>query len=171
MSKPLDKTGLYPPFAEAVSKMEVQANKIGAFLFDGFRSFEEQLVLYAKGREFISPSGQWIVTNPRLIVTKASPGFSAHNYGVGSDWAFDADRVKPGVQWSWDEHYPWDNLGAIMESFGFEWGWRWIKFPEKAHAQMLFGFNIIKDLYPILTDPSKGLKVVWKMFDKKLGIS
>jgi peptidoglycan L-alanyl-D-glutamate endopeptidase CwlK len=163
MSKPLDKTGLYPPFAEAVSKMEVQANKIGAFLFDGFRSFEEQMVLYAKGREFISPTGQWIVTNPRLVVTKAIPGLSAHNYGIGSDWAFDADLVKPGIQWSWDNHYPWNQLGVIGKSLGFEWGFNWVSFPEQPHFQMLYGLKM-SDLLPILK--SQGLPAVWALFDK-----
>jgi peptidoglycan LD-endopeptidase CwlK len=163
MSKPLDKTGLYPPFADAVSKMELQANKIGAFLFDGYRSTEEQLVLYSKGREFISPTGKWIVTNPRLVVTDAAPGDSAHNYGVGSDWAFDADPAKPGVQWSWDNRFPWNELGQIGESLGFEWGNTWRTFPEKVHFQMLYGLKI-SNLFPILQ--SQGLPAVWALFDK-----
>lgn len=163
MSKPLDKTGLYPPFAEIVSKMEVAANKIGAFVFDGFRSFEEQMVLYSKGREFISPIGQWVVTNPRLVVTKAAPGSSAHNYGVGVDWAFDNNLAKPGVQWSWDERFSWSQLGKTGKSLGLEWGFDWVKFSEKSHFQKLYRLKM-SDLYPILT--SKGLPAVWALFDK-----
>jgi peptidoglycan LD-endopeptidase CwlK len=162
VSKPFDKTGLYPPFAESIAKMEVEANKLGAYLFDGYRSKEEQLVLYSKGREFISPTGQWVVTNPRLVVTKAAPGSSAHNYGVGSDWAFDDNPTKPGVQWSWDDHYQWSELGKIGKALGFEWAAEWRSFPERPHFQMLYGYKIAT-LLPVLN--SQGLPAVWKMFD------
>jgi hypothetical protein len=163
MSKPLEKTGLYPPFAEIISKMEVEANKIGAFLFDGFRSFEEQIVLYSKGREFDVHTGKWIVTNPRLVVTKAVPGSSAHNYGIAVDWAFDSNLTKPGIQWSWDDHFPWDSLGRIGKSLGLEWAKEWLTFSEQPHFQMLYGLKL-SDLLPVLK--VQGLPAVWALFDK-----
>jgi peptidoglycan L-alanyl-D-glutamate endopeptidase CwlK len=47
----------------------------------GFRSFEQQDALYAKGR-----------TQPGDVVTYAPGGMSAHNYGLATDWTiFDDD--------------------------------------------------------------------------------
>jgi peptidoglycan L-alanyl-D-glutamate endopeptidase CwlK len=167
MSNPLDLTGLYPPFAETIKNIQVEALKINAYVFDGFRSYSDQQALYIKGRSFIN--GAWVVTNPRLVVTKAIPGKSAHNYGVAVDWVFDASPSRPGVQWSWDDKYPWGTIGSIAMSHGLEWAGNWVTFKEFPHIQNLYGYTV-KELYPILTDNSKGLSEIWKMFDKKLGL-
>ena len=53
---------------------------IQPLIYCGFRSFEEQSALYAKGR-----------TSGGRIVTKAKAGESYHNYGLAFDWV----PVKP----------------------------------------------------------------------------
>jgi hypothetical protein len=45
---------------------------------EGFRSFERQADLYAKGRTIPGTA----------VVTQAPPGKSLHNYGLASDWAY-----------------------------------------------------------------------------------
>jgi hypothetical protein len=59
---------------------EMVQTGIRPLIYCGFRSFEEQLALFAQGR-----------TKPGRIVTKAKPGESYHNYGLAFDWV----PVKP----------------------------------------------------------------------------
>lgn len=68
---------LYLPFYDAL------CNELGEEWqpYCGVRSFDEQTVLYAKGRTSF-PIG------PQFIVTRAKAGESAHNYGCATDWAY-----------------------------------------------------------------------------------
>lgn len=59
---------------------EMVQTGIHPLIYCGFRSFEEQSALFAKGR-----------TAPGRIVTKAKAGESFHNYGLAFDWV----PVKP----------------------------------------------------------------------------
>jgi hypothetical protein len=64
---------LYAPLYDALgAELEPNWQPIS-----GFRSLDEQRILYAKGR---TVKGQ--------IVTNAAPGLSFHNYGLASDWAY-----------------------------------------------------------------------------------
>lgn len=62
---------------------EMVQTGIRPLIYCGFRSFEEQLALFAQGR-----------TKPGRIVTKARPGESYHNYGLAFDWV----PVKPTLK-------------------------------------------------------------------------
>lgn len=44
-----------------------------------WRSVQEQLLHYQKGRSFSPDTGEWEVVDADLIVTRAKPGGSAHN--------------------------------------------------------------------------------------------
>ena len=167
LSSRVDRSKLYPPFVSIVGKFELKAAKIGGFLFDGFRSFDDQMAQYQKGRKL--QNGQWVVVDSKLIVTKAQPGMSFHNYGVAIDMAFDADMSKQGIQWTWDDKMPWKELGNTGKSFGLEWAGDWITFPELAHFQMTYGYKI-HQLYDVITTAKtlgQGLLECWKLFDKK----
>lgn len=84
----------------------------------GYRTFEEQQALYDQGR-----------TKPGKIVTKAKPGQSFHNYALAID-------VVPIVNGKADwESKRWEEIGAIGESVGFEWGGRWTKMLDRPHFQ------------------------------------
>lgn len=69
--------GLTEDFAKMVRGwcVELTNSNIQALIYCGFRSFEEQTALYAKGR-----------TERGKIVTKARAGQSFHNYGMAIDW-------------------------------------------------------------------------------------
>lgn len=88
----------------------------------GLRSLEQQAALYAQGR-----------TSPGLIVTKAPPGLSAHNWGLAVDFAY----FDPSFQGQepWDKA-DWDFYGKTVQSIpGLDWGGIW-KFPDKPHAEL-----------------------------------
>ena len=45
----------------------------------GWRSLQEQMLIYQKGRTYNRDTSEWEVSEPLRIVTKAKPGLSAHN--------------------------------------------------------------------------------------------
>jgi peptidoglycan L-alanyl-D-glutamate endopeptidase CwlK len=100
-----------------------------------YRSNEDQLEEFKKGREFIN--GKWVVVDESKVVTNAGPGESFHNWRCAFDVAF----VKDG-QPDWGEEHPWTMLGEIGEAIGLEWGGRWKSFPDRPHFQYTAGYSI-----------------------------
>lgn len=134
-----DLSALYPPFAADVSKFISAWNlnhpDTPVQIFEGFRSYGRQGELYAQGR-----------TSPGHIVTNAPEGMSFHCYGIAVDLVFDADPVKPGIQWTWDGKMPWDKLSAMSISMGFESAGTWRTFKEWPHFQKTYGMQITEAL-------------------------
>lgn len=165
-----DLSHLYPPFAEQVQRFlyKVNAAGLGAHVFEGFRSPERELELYARGRVY--KGGKWLVIHPELVVTRALPSLSLHAYGAAIDMAFDGNHQKQGVQWNWEDTdsinrfhaLPWSRLGQLGEQVGLEWAGRWAH-PELPTFQNAFGLRVhqMYDLYQ-----ADGLPAVWKAFDK-----
>ncbi|MCZ0701657.1 peptidoglycan L-alanyl-D-glutamate endopeptidase CwlK [Natronobacillus azotifigens] len=130
-------TELHPIVAEKKMKLIDLASKqgINIIITDGFRSFEEQDILYAQGR-----------TNDGAIVTNAQGGQSYHNYGLAIDFAL---QLEDG-QVLWDLTYDGNNSGQsdwmevveIAKELGFTWGGDWEHFPDYPHLQMDFGLTI-----------------------------
>jgi peptidoglycan L-alanyl-D-glutamate endopeptidase CwlK len=85
------------------------------------RSNDEQAALYQQGR-----------TKPGHIVTNATPGRSAHNYGLAID-------VVPMVNGKpdWNGKDPvWGTLGVLGQAAGLTWlGAPGSSFPEEPHFQ------------------------------------
>jgi hypothetical protein len=89
---------------------------------DGFRTFEEQNKLYAKGR-----------TVAGTKVTNAKGGHSYHNYGL----AFDCYFTKNGVV---DFSKPINKeVAAIGQELGLEWGGGWKSLKDYPHFQLTKG--------------------------------
>lgn len=88
------------------------------------RTPEEQDELYAQGR-----------TAPGRIVTQASGHQSYHVSGRAFDVVFILDDGRT-VDWNG----PWEDLGAIGEGLGMEWGGRW-HHPDRPHFQLTEGLN------------------------------
>jgi hypothetical protein len=109
---------------EIVTKMRTKGYEV--MVFQGFRSVAEQDYLYAQGR-----------TRPGKVVTNAKGGESFHNYGVAVDIVF----VKNGNP-SWAESHPWDLLGTVGKSVGFDWGGLWPSFPDRPHFQHLEEYTL-----------------------------
>ncbi|MDR1019035.1 MAG: M15 family metallopeptidase [Lachnospiraceae bacterium] len=93
---------------------------------EGYRSFDEQNAIYAKGR-----------TKPGPIATKAKGGQSIHNYGM----AFDIVLVINGKDISWDTKKDWDNdkksdwmeVVEYLKKHGWSWGGDWTSFKDMPH--------------------------------------
>lgn len=100
-----------------------------------WRSFEEQAQIYAQGR-----------TAPGLIVTRAKPGRSAHNYmirrageEIPASLAFDVVPLFHGkLLWSTDGEALelWHRVATIGKSKGLEWAGEWKTFREFPHFQL-----------------------------------
>lgn len=112
------------------------------------RTIQEQNELYAQGRtKLFDAAGK------RLgIVTKAKGGESYHNYGLALDIVLlidkDGNQTYETASWDTVGDYDGDKLAdwmevvKIFEKYGWEWGGRWAKFPDKPHFQKTFGLSI-----------------------------
>lgn len=121
---------LYPPFTEKVLELAARCRAKGRnyYLNIGYRSPEEQLALWQKGR---NEAGA--VVDPKKVVTKLRVG--AHNFGIAVDFCADADPVKPGLQPSWSR----DDYTLLAEEavkLGLEAGHYWAGFPDSPHVQL-----------------------------------
>jgi peptidoglycan L-alanyl-D-glutamate endopeptidase CwlK len=89
-----------------------------------YRSFEEQELLYAKGR-----------TRPGLVVTNARAGDSWHNYRR----AFDVCFIQ-GSRLMWDG--PWMKVWSIARPLGLVWGGSWKTFQDRPHFEYHPGLTL-----------------------------
>jgi peptidoglycan LD-endopeptidase CwlK len=146
---------LYPPFADVVRAfvLEAQARKMAVGIFCGLRTYEEQSLLYEKGRSAPGP-----------VVTRARAGRSGHNFGVSFDCVFDGQPTVPGYQWSWDDKYPWRDLALLGQEFGLEAAYFWKSFPESVHFQCLYGLKLSE--LDLIYRTQGGLPAVWKRLDE-----
>jgi peptidoglycan L-alanyl-D-glutamate endopeptidase CwlK len=99
---------------------------IPAVIICGTRTFAEQADIYAQGR-----------TKPGLIVTRAKPGQSAHNYGMAIDFVvFEGVSAAGGVgepQWVGPLM---TQAGRIALDLGLDWGGVWTGFQDPPHIQL-----------------------------------
>jgi len=99
---------------------------IGLKVTQTYRTFAEQAALYAQGR-----------STPGPIVTHADAGWSWHNWRRAFDVCF-VDSFG-GVSWAG----PWDEVGALGEAAGLDWGGRW-KHPDRPHFEDRAGLTLAK---------------------------
>lgn len=94
-------------------------------LVSGFRSIQEQMLIYQKGRTFDPGNAVWVVTEPRLIVTRSLPGLSAHNVittaGKPASMAVDVVPFDAagGLDWDIDMDF-WDDLYEVAWKVGLD---------------------------------------------------
>ena len=125
---------LHPSIRTEVTKIieecdEALTGKAKIRITDGFRTPEEQDLLYAKGR-----------TKPGKKVTNAKGGQSIHNYGFAVDICLIIDEKEA----SWDTKKDWDNdkvadwyeCVKIFAQHGYEWGGNWKSIQDEPHFQL-----------------------------------
>lgn len=99
------------------------------------RTNDEQLHLYQQGR--VLDNGIWRVRDAKLIVTKAKPGESAHNYGAAFDVCFIG--IDPYLhQYEVEHGVPdplWSRLGEVGVKVGLEWGGSWTTLKDRPHFE------------------------------------
>jgi peptidoglycan LD-endopeptidase CwlK len=94
-------------------------------ILSGTRTYAEQNVLFAKGRN----------GNPGRIVTNAKGGESNHNFGIAWDVGiFDNGRYLTGD--TAGETKTYRDLAAAAMSPALEWGGNWTSFTDLPHYQM-----------------------------------
>ena len=126
---------------------------------EGYRSFERQNYLYAKGRTL----------KDLEIATNSVPGNSLHNYGLALDLAF-----KGTDPYSKSNPKIWEDYGRIVRAHGFTWGGDWnnngIKDKndfDKPHIQLTYGLSLeeIKKKYA-----SGRIEAIWSTIDAIRGV-
>jgi hypothetical protein len=91
----------------------------------GWRSVQEQALLYQKGREMNRETGEWEIINAALVVTKAKPGTTAHNVisrqGTPASMAVDLVPLKNDGTADWEpgEQF-WDDLYRLSWMCGLD---------------------------------------------------
>ena len=135
MDKPTKQriTKLHPSVRDEVIKIIEECDleltgKAKIRITDGFRTIEEQNLLYTKGR-----------TAPGKKVTNAKGGQSIHNYGFAVDICLIIDEKTA----SWDTKKDWDNdkvadwyeCVKIFAKHGWEWGGNWKTFKDMPHFE------------------------------------
>lgn len=113
---------LYNPFLGKLLTVIAACNDRGAQYRAtcGYRSFGEQLALWAEGRT--KDIG-------KRHVTDAGPGESPHNYGLAVDFVRIQDSL---ADWKPTDYAV---LGEEAERAGLVWGGRFTSFPDCPHVQ------------------------------------
>jgi peptidoglycan L-alanyl-D-glutamate endopeptidase CwlK len=125
---------------------EARAAKVPFIIVCGYRSPEDQLIEYGKGRKIVGAyPHEWepAFLDGRGIVTHALPWDSWHQYRLAYDVAL---LLPDGKHVHWNEvadldkdgHRDWLEVVEIGESLGLEAGYRW---PGKKHDGAHFDFR------------------------------
>lgn len=126
---------LQPDFANLIVKLmeAVKARGHELMISEGYRSFDRQNALYAKGR-----------TTPGAKVTNAMGGQSYHNYGLAADLA-----LKEPVN---GDHFPdvhpvWSIIGEEARKLGLTWGGDFKTIKDRPHVEIKIALAEIRKTY------------------------
>lgn len=130
---------LLPAVQETFRDLAVIAKRVAgrygldAKVISGHRSYEEQQVLYNKGR-----------TAPGPKVTNAPPGFSNHNFQVACDLGlFDGSEYVDGRGGDTaNKIYRVIANTVETEGLNLAWGGHWSRFPDPPHWEYKTGFTV-----------------------------
>jgi peptidoglycan LD-endopeptidase CwlK len=150
---------IYPPFLQDVLETlaACKARDAHYVLTFGYRSFDEQKALYAKGR-----------TAPGPKVTNAPAGMSCHNYGIAVDAVRDFDAQKSGLQPDWSTK-AYDILKQEGERRGLQVGVPGLSDP--GHVQLPLSRVLRRKESLVLSDIRKAanedIKKAWSWLDQR----
>ncbi|MGA4517184.1 M15 family metallopeptidase [Solibacillus silvestris] len=115
------------------------AENVFIIFTDGLRTFEDQAIIYGKGRNSYIFNGKEY-GNPKFkIVTQAKPGTSFHNYGLALDFVT-CDGFGQNIDWN--VGLKWRRAAEIAKELGFTWGGDWTIFKDYPHIQYDGGLEI-----------------------------
>lgn len=114
---------LYLPIYDALC----QATPARWAPYYGFRTFDEQTALYARGRTS-APIGE------KFEITDARAGESPHNYGCASDWILWDENDKP--LWLEADDPRWAEYRDACNQVGARWGGTFSKV-DRPHNEVL----------------------------------
>lgn len=143
---------LFPHMREDVKCLVCKSADLGAHVFCGLRTYEEQSREWAKGRN----------GDPRPITTNARPGQSFHQFGLAFDLAF----IDVHGDWSWADVWPWEELGRLVREAGFHWGGDWTALKDRPHVERNYGFMV--DRLDAIYQKHQQLSDVWATINATL---
>lgn len=164
--------GLYPglrPLVYRVLNDVYQSTKLKLGIAQGFRSFEDQAAVYAKGRDDLG-DGKWVIADRRKIVTNAKPGLSWHCYGLAFDTAWEGKDPYLQKLSKEERALLWSTFGKVGKSHGFKWGgdFHLVNGVEDLpHLEMAYGLTIPQTLELF---QAGGIPAVWAYLDKHRGV-
>lgn len=129
MNQRLDRLdGLAPMLRQpALELIQRCQRKLGRTLLvvSGWRSVNEQMLNYQKGRIFVRETGEWEIADKTLVVTNSKPGLSAHNVithaGAPAALALDVIPLLPNGQADWNVSLDFfDDLYEIAWKVGLD---------------------------------------------------
>src|SRR5512147_1136727 len=122
------KEGLAPVFLSYLNT-ELEPSEFNWWVMYAYRSPDLQNELWQKYKAWLDYEAGRSTVKPTWQKAKAAPpGRSAHNYGMAVDVVIDMDKIKPGLQPSWDIERPeWRWLIAFLDDHpflksGVSWG-------------------------------------------------
>lgn len=115
------------PAHELIKRCHAQTGRL-LLVVSGFRSVDEQMLIYQKGRTLNPETGVWEQNSPTGIglVTKAKPGTSAHNIvrvvtNAPASMALDVIPFRDDGTPDWKPGQPfWDELYDIAFKVGLD---------------------------------------------------
>ena len=121
---------LHPSIRESAIRaykkaVQITPKGVHPFVVQTLRTFEEQDLLYQKGR-----------TRPGAKVTNAKPGQTYHNYGLALDFCL---QINGKLVWKVDEN--WMKVVQCFKEEGFEWGGDWKSFKDQPHVEKRMGWH------------------------------
>lgn len=139
------KEGIHPTVKEAALELIKRAfeENIYVLITSGYRSMEEQAVLYGQGRQSYVYNGKDYGDPSKPIVTQVKPGKSNHNFGLAIDFVL---LSEDGSRAIWDVNDNWIRAANMGKELGFKWGGDWTSFKDYPHLEM-------KDLNPNSSRP------------------
>ena len=129
MNQHLDRINGLAPFLQtpALTLIELCQQKLGRTLLvvSGWRSVQEQALRYQQGRSRNHETGEWEITDPAHVVTRAKPGTTAHTVitrtGERASLAMDVIPLhRDGTaDWTVDKDF-WDALYELAWKCGLD---------------------------------------------------
>lgn len=125
--------GLLPDVATKCRAHIAQCAALGIplLLSSGWRSPDEQMALWTKGRIFNATTGIWSVVDPKRVVTNAEPEHAPHCRGA----AYDVVPIV-GEKAAWDRLDLFQRIGEAGEALLLTWGGRWPKLKDMPHFEL-----------------------------------
>lgn len=166
----IDQRLVYPPFLVRWRATLAECAGQGAVFFAtcGFRSAEDQMTDWLKGRETPGPDAGPDRPLGRTV-TNARPYSSYHQYGLAGDSTYDTDPARPGLQPGWKrEDYAVlarvatkNGLRSLGERLG---DWPHIEAPIERYG---LGLAQLRTVMKSARTPEEGLRRVWALCDER----
>ncbi len=150
---------IYPPFRDLCYQLvaNCQARGVDYFATDGFRSPQEQMMLWQQGRDAAGA-----VIDPQKVLTRLQ--FGMHNLGIACDFTFDSDKAKKGLQPTW-KRKDYDILAEEAERLGLTAGHNFKGFPDSPHVELAVGKHSITITMLKNLNAKGGIRSAWALLD------